>query len=236
MTLPSAALGKCFFAECLTKNTRQSSWHMVKLRILVVINISYMFVLILQLCCLYCYLFIFSCSIMLHIPCLYTYYIYMIHTFYILMFHIVMYISDIMIFRKNWIHTIKRPHLWIFTIKRNNSRYLPLKDATLPIHSILFASVRQEHLFNISFAKQPIPLPVLPICPSQFLQYRIEASPGSLSVGALPAACTSPWQWRLPPPSAPPRSLVLTCSLSWTLICPVCIPIFSLLPLLFSWF
>lgn len=75
-----------------------------------------------------------------------------------------------------------------------------------------------------------------PFCPSQFLQYRIEASPGSLSVGALPAACTSPWQWRLPPPSAPPRSLVLTCSLSRTLICPVCIPIFSLLPLLFSWF
>ena len=34
---------------------------------------------------------------MLHIPCLYVYYIYMIHTFYILMFHFVMDIFDIMI-------------------------------------------------------------------------------------------------------------------------------------------
>jgi hypothetical protein len=33
---------------------------------------------------------------MLHVPCLYAYYIYMIHTFYILMFHIVMDIFDIM--------------------------------------------------------------------------------------------------------------------------------------------
>jgi len=61
------------------------------------INISYLFVLILQSCCLYCYLFTFSCSIMLHVPCLYAYYIYMIHTFYILTFQIVMDIFDIMI-------------------------------------------------------------------------------------------------------------------------------------------
>jgi hypothetical protein len=61
------------------------------------INISYLFVLILQSCCLYCYLFIFSCSIMLHVPCLYAYYIYMIHTFYILLFHIIMDIFVIMI-------------------------------------------------------------------------------------------------------------------------------------------
>jgi hypothetical protein len=61
------------------------------------INIPYLFVLILQSFCLYCYPFISSCSIMQHIPCLYAYYIYMIHTFYILMFHIVMDIFDIMI-------------------------------------------------------------------------------------------------------------------------------------------
>jgi hypothetical protein len=60
-------------------------------------NIPYLFVLILQLCCLCCYLFIFSCSVMMHVPCLYVYYIYMIHMFYVLMFHIVMDIFDIMI-------------------------------------------------------------------------------------------------------------------------------------------
>jgi hypothetical protein len=59
-------------------------------------NIPYMFVLILQSCCLCCCLFIFSCFIMMHVPCLYTYYIYMIHMFYVLMFHIVMDIFDIM--------------------------------------------------------------------------------------------------------------------------------------------
>jgi hypothetical protein len=34
---------------------------------------------------------------MMHVPCLYAYYIYMIHTFYVLMFHIVMDIFNIMI-------------------------------------------------------------------------------------------------------------------------------------------
>jgi hypothetical protein len=34
---------------------------------------------------------------MMHVPCLYAYYIYMIHMFYVLMFHIVMDIFDIMI-------------------------------------------------------------------------------------------------------------------------------------------
>jgi hypothetical protein len=67
------------------------------------INISCMFVLILQSYCLYCYLFIFSCFIILQVPCLYAYYIYMIHTFYILMFHIVMDIFDIMISMNNHI-------------------------------------------------------------------------------------------------------------------------------------
>jgi hypothetical protein len=60
-------------------------------------NIPYLFVLILQSCCLCCYLFIFSCSVMMHVPCLYAYYIYMIHMFYVLMFHLVMDIFDIMI-------------------------------------------------------------------------------------------------------------------------------------------
>jgi hypothetical protein len=59
-------------------------------------KIPYLFVLILQSCCLYCCLFIFSCSIMMYAPCLYAYYIYMIHMFYVLMFHIVMDIFDIM--------------------------------------------------------------------------------------------------------------------------------------------
>jgi hypothetical protein len=59
------------------------------------------FVLILQSCCLCCYLVIFRCSIMMHVPCLYAYYIYMIHMFYVLMFHIVMDIFDIMIYMIN---------------------------------------------------------------------------------------------------------------------------------------
>jgi hypothetical protein len=48
----------------------------------------YLFVLILQLCCLYCYLLIFSCSVIIHEPCLYTYYIYMIYMLYVLLIHI----------------------------------------------------------------------------------------------------------------------------------------------------
>jgi hypothetical protein len=55
-------------------------------------NMLYLFVLILQSCCLYCYLFIFNCPVSL-----YAYYIYMIHMFYVLMIHIVMNIFDIII-------------------------------------------------------------------------------------------------------------------------------------------
>jgi hypothetical protein len=55
----------------------------------------YMFVLILQSRRLYCYLFIFNCSVSLY--AYYIYMIYMIHTFYVLMIHIVMDIFDIMI-------------------------------------------------------------------------------------------------------------------------------------------
>jgi hypothetical protein len=51
-------------------------------------NMLYMFVLVLQSCCLYCYLLIFSCSVIIHESCLYTYYIYMIHMLYVLLIHI----------------------------------------------------------------------------------------------------------------------------------------------------
>jgi hypothetical protein len=60
-------------------------------------NILYLFVLFLQSCYLCSYLFIFSCSIIIHVPCLYAYHIYMIHMLYVLMIHIVMDIFDIII-------------------------------------------------------------------------------------------------------------------------------------------
>jgi hypothetical protein len=56
-------------------------------------NMLYLSVLILQSSCLYCYLFISSCSAIIHEPCLYTYFIYMIymlHMLCVLMIHIVM--------------------------------------------------------------------------------------------------------------------------------------------------
>jgi hypothetical protein len=66
-------------------------------------NMLYLSVLILQSSCLYCYLFIFSCSVIIHEPCLYTYYIYMIHMFCVLMIHIVMDIFEIMISMINYL-------------------------------------------------------------------------------------------------------------------------------------
>jgi hypothetical protein len=112
------------------------------------INISYLFVLILQSCCLYCYLFIFSCSIMLHVPCLYAYYIYMIHMFYILMFHIVMNIFDIMISMINYllyvitiilIYGIKM--IWkmpiILTIQKPNVRHFSIRGFAAVLKLIL---------------------------------------------------------------------------------------------------
>jgi hypothetical protein len=60
-------------------------------------NMINLFVLILQSCCLCYYLFIFSCSIIIHVPCLFAYYIYMIHMFHVLLIHIVMDIFEIMI-------------------------------------------------------------------------------------------------------------------------------------------
>jgi hypothetical protein len=58
-------------------------------------NMLYLFVLILQSCCLYWYLLIFNCSVSLN--AYYIYMIYVIHMFYVLMIHIVMNIFDIMI-------------------------------------------------------------------------------------------------------------------------------------------
>jgi hypothetical protein len=66
-------------------------------------NMLYLFVLILQSCCLCCYLFIFSCSIIIHVTCLYAYYIYMIHMLYVLMIHIVMGIFEITISMINYL-------------------------------------------------------------------------------------------------------------------------------------
>jgi hypothetical protein len=66
-------------------------------------NMSYMCVLILQSCCLCCYLFIFSCSIIIHVPCLYAYYIYMIHMLYVLMIYIGMDIFEITISMINYL-------------------------------------------------------------------------------------------------------------------------------------
>jgi hypothetical protein len=60
-------------------------------------NMINLFVLILQSCCLCCYLFIFSCSIIIHVPCLFAYYIYMIHMFCVLMIYIIMDNFEIML-------------------------------------------------------------------------------------------------------------------------------------------
>jgi hypothetical protein len=63
-------------------------------------DMLYLSVLILQSSCLYWYLFISSCSTIIHEPCLYTYFIYMIymlHIFCVLMIHIVMDIFEIML-------------------------------------------------------------------------------------------------------------------------------------------
>jgi hypothetical protein len=63
-------------------------------------NMLYLSVLFLQSSCLYCYLFISSCSAIIHEPCLYTYFIYMIymlHMLCVLIIHIVMDIFEIMI-------------------------------------------------------------------------------------------------------------------------------------------
>jgi hypothetical protein len=94
-------------------------------------NMLYMFVLILQSCCLCFYLFTFSCSVMIHVPRLYAYYIYMIHMFYVLMFHIVMDIFDIMISMINYILYViiimliyGTKIIWKMTISNNHHKCL----------------------------------------------------------------------------------------------------------------
>jgi hypothetical protein len=69
----------------------------------VIYNRLYLSVIILQSFCLYCYLFIFSCSVIIHEPCLYTYYIYMIHMLYVLLIHIGMDQFEIMISMVNFL-------------------------------------------------------------------------------------------------------------------------------------
>jgi hypothetical protein len=69
-------------------------------------NMLYLSVIILQSSCLYCYLFISSCSVIIHEPCLHTYYIYMIymlHMLCVLMIHIVMDIFEIAISMGNYL-------------------------------------------------------------------------------------------------------------------------------------
>jgi hypothetical protein len=58
-------------------------------------NVLYLFFLILQSCCLCFYLFIFNCSVSLHVYRIYM--IYIIHMLYVLMIHIVMDIFDVII-------------------------------------------------------------------------------------------------------------------------------------------
>jgi hypothetical protein len=87
----------CFVYSHIFIQTVLSYHIMIFLMHVHTIKIPYLFVLFLQSCCSYCYLFIFSCSVMMHVPCLYAYYIYMIYMFYVLMFHIVMDIFDIML-------------------------------------------------------------------------------------------------------------------------------------------
>jgi hypothetical protein len=78
------------------------SYHiMIFLMFVHTIRIPYLSVLILQLCCLCCYLFIFNCSDSLY--AYYIYMIYMIHMLYVLMIHIVMDIFEITISMINYL-------------------------------------------------------------------------------------------------------------------------------------
>jgi hypothetical protein len=64
-------------------------------------NMLYLSVLILQSCCLCCYLFIFNCSVSLY--AYHIYMIYMIHMLCVLMIHIVMDIFEITISMVNYL-------------------------------------------------------------------------------------------------------------------------------------
>jgi hypothetical protein len=95
-------------------------------------NMLYLFVLILQSCCLCFYLFIFNCSVSLH--AYYIYMIYMFHILCVLMIHIVMDIFEITFSMVNYllyviiimlIYGIKM--IWkmpiILTIQKPNFRF-----------------------------------------------------------------------------------------------------------------
>ena len=64
-------------------------------------NVLYLFVLILQSCCLCFYLFIFNCSVSLYVYRIYM--IYMIHMLCVLMIHIVMDMFEITISMVNYL-------------------------------------------------------------------------------------------------------------------------------------
>jgi hypothetical protein len=71
------------------------------LSVLSYFNMLYLSVLILQSCCLYCYLFIFNCSVSLYAYRIYM--IYMIHMLCVLMIHMVMDIFEITISMVNYV-------------------------------------------------------------------------------------------------------------------------------------
>jgi hypothetical protein len=98
-------------------------------------NMLYLFVLILQSYCLCCYLFIFSCFVMIHVSCLYAYYIYMIYMFYVPMFHIVMDIFEIMTFMINYI-------LYVIIV-------MLIYEIKIIWKMPIFLTVTEQHLKNI---------------------------------------------------------------------------------------
>jgi hypothetical protein len=77
--------------------------HVFSSSVLSFYNMLYLFVLVLQPCCLYCYLLILNCSVIIHEPCLYTYFIYML---YVPLIHIGMDQFKITISMVNYLYVI----------------------------------------------------------------------------------------------------------------------------------
>jgi hypothetical protein len=113
-------------------------------------NMSYLFVLILESYCLYYYLFILICSVIILEPFLYTFYIYMTHMLCVLMIHIFMDIFEITISMINYlvyviiimlIYGIKiiRKMPIILTIQKTNVRHFSVRG---------FAVVLEPDPFN----------------------------------------------------------------------------------------
>jgi hypothetical protein len=110
--------------------------HEFILSVLSYYNMLHLLVLILQSCCLCCYLFIFNCSVSLY--AYHIYIIYMIHMFCVLMIHIVMNIFEITISMVNYllcviiimlIYGIKiiRKMTIILTIQKPNVRHFSVR-------------------------------------------------------------------------------------------------------------